>query len=742
MASTALEADPAGRLTRPRFVLTIFCGSFLLFLVQPMIARMALPRLGGAPAVWNSAMLVYQLLLLGGYAYAHWLGRLAPRTQGIVQILLLAVAAMMLPIGLIAGNPSPDANIFLWVPWLLLVSIGPVFFAISAQAPLVQRWYALSGGGDPYPLYAASNLGSFAGLIAYPLLVEPLFPVAVQSIAWSLGYALVIVLVASCVLALPKAAAAEAASSEARPPALREIAIWTALAAIPSGLILSTTLYITTDIVAMPLMWVVPLGLYLLSFSVAFASDRRLARWIGKLAPFALLIAAGGLFLPANMWLAGALAAIASLFTVAVALHAALFDRRPDPVYLTAFYLTLSVGGVIGGIFGALVAPLIFDWTYEHPLLMVAAALAIPAISPLRRFADVWNGSERARRATLWGIPLILILSLVGHGPFGLPTSAWVAFAASVLLFVIGILAVGNRILFAAAVAGLMLSMGGWGKLGLSAQPGQMSRSFFGVYTIGSRQAGGARVLLHGTTIHGIQLQGSAERQRSATTYYAAPSGVGLALSAAPLLFGQAARVDIVGLGTGTVACYALPGQRWTFYEIDPAVVEIARDPARFTFLSRCQPDAPVLVGDARLTIERAAPESTDFLVVDAFSSDSIPMHLLTREAFETYRRKLSREGLLLVHISNRHLDLKPVVGAAAQAGWTARLRHYVPTTDDRDGNQHTSSMWVAMSPSAATIARLEAASPGIWQPFEGRPGFRPWTDDYASVLPILRNLQ
>lgn len=742
MASTAIEANPAGRLMKLRFILAIFCGSFLLFLVQPMIARMALPRLGGAPAVWNSAMLVYQLLLLGGYAYAHWLGRFAPRTQGVVHIGLLAAAAMMLPIGLIAGNPSPDANIFLWVPWLLMVSIGPVFFAISAQAPLVQRWFALSGGGDPYPLYAASNLGSFAGLVAYPLLVEPLLPVAVQSIAWSLGYALVIVLIAACVLALPKAAAAEKSSGATAPPALREIALWIGLAAIPSGLILSTTLYITTDIVAMPLMWVVPLGLYLLSFSVAFAADRRLARWISGLAPFALLAAAAGLFLPANLWLAGALAAIVSLFSVAVALHGALFDRRPDPAHLTAFYLMLSVGGVIGGIFGALVAPLIFDWTYEHPLLMVAAALAIPATSPFRRFADVWNGSEAARRATRWGIPVILVLSLIGRGPFGLPASSTIALLASCLLFAVGIFAVGNRVLLAAAVAGLMLSMGGWGKLGLSVQPGQMSRSFFGIYSIGSRQAGGARVLLHGTTIHGIQLQGAAERQRSATTYYAAQSGIGLALSAAPLLFGDGARVDIVGLGTGTLACYAQPGQRWTLYEIDPAVVDIARDPERFTFLSRCLPDAPVLLGDARLTLERAPPASTDLLVVDAFSSDSIPMHLLTLEAFETYRRKLSAEGLLLVHISNRHLDLKPVVAAAARAGWTARLRHYVPTVEDRDGNQHTSSMWVAMSPSAATITRLEAANPGAWQPLEGRSGFRPWTDDYASVLPILRNLQ
>jgi hypothetical protein len=329
----------------------------------------------------------------------------------------------------------------------------------------------------------------------------------------------------------------------------------------------------------------------------------------------------------------------------------------------------------------------------------------------------------------------------MGHGAFGLPASTSVVFLASSLLLVIGIIAIGNRILFAAAVCGLMLSMGGWGKVALSAQPGKMSRSFFGIYSIGSRQGGDARVLLHGTTIHGIQLQGSAERERSATSYYAAPSGIGLALSAAPLLFGNRARIDIVGLGTGTVACYAQPGQQWTFYEIDPLVAEIARDSQQFTFLSRCLPNSPVLIGDARLTLEGEPAASSDLLVVDAFSSDSIPMHLLTLEAFHTYRRKLSAEGLLLMHISNRHLDLQPVVAAAAREGWTARLRYYFPTTEDIERKQHTPSMWVAMSPSPETIGRLEAANPGAWEPLDGRSGFRPWTDDYASVLPVLRSL-
>ena len=730
-------------LAKLRFVLAIFFGSFLLFLVQPMIARMALPRLGGAPAVWNSAMLVYQLLLLGGYAYAHWLGRFAPRHQAMIHLALLIAAAAMLPIGLIASNPSPDANIFLWVPWLLLVSIGPLFLAISAQAPLLQRWFAITGQGDPYPLYAASNLGSFGGLIAYPLLVEPMLPVAVQSLAWSIGYGLVLLLVGACALTLPKSAGPQLQAEPTPAPAWRDIAYWIGLAAIPSGLILSTTLFITTDIVAMPLLWVVPLGLYLLSFSVAFAAKRRPAQIISAIAPVALLLAASGVFMNTNWWLFVIIAAIASLFTVSVALHSSLFDRRPDPQHLTAFYLYLAVGGAVGGIFGALVAPLLFDWTYEHPLLMIAAALALPAVSPIRRLAQRWSrGGAAAQRITLWGAAILLLVSLAGYGAFGIPSSRQLVLLSAGLIFLAGLVAIGNRILFAAAVASLMLAMGGWEKLVLSAQPGKMSRSFFGVYTVATRDEGRARLLLHGTTIHGIQLKGSPEREREAASYYSPPSGAGQALASVPLLIGQQARVGIVGLGAGALACYARPGQSWSFYEIDPAVAEIARDPERFTFLSNCLPGVPVVIGDARLTLEAEPAASKDVLVIDAFSSDSIPMHLLTLEAFEGYRRRLSPGGLLLVHISNRHLDLTPVIAAAAQKGWTARLRYYRPSAEEIARRQYTSSLWVAMSPSPATIARLDAAHPGSWQPVEGRAGFRPWTDDYASLLPVLRALQ
>ena len=740
MGTMAVEVEREARAARYRFVATIFVGSFLLFLVQPMVARMALPRLGGAPAVWNSAMLVYQALLLAGYAYAHWLGRAAPRRQAAVHLAAFAIAALTLPIGLIASFPPPDANPFLWVPWLLLVSIGPLFFVISAQAPLIQRWYSLSGAGDPYPLYAASNLGSFAGLLAYPLVVEPLLPIAQQRWWWSAAYCLLALLVAWCALSLParKAEAAPAQDSVAA-PGWRERFAWILLASVPSGLIMSTTLHLTTDIGAMPLLWVLPLGVYLLSFTVAFASNRGPTNAIARAAPLVLLFAACGLFVEVKTFalLFGAVAVL-NLFTVSVALHGQLFERRPDPQHLTLFYLMLSVGGVIGGIFCALVAPMLFDWTYEHVILLAAAAFLMTSPSLFDRLASLWNGDATARRLTWLTAGLLVVLALAGKGLFGIPASRDVSYWATFAIIALAIVAIGNRTLFTIAVVALMICIGGYERLALSAEPGKMTRSFFGVYSVQDR-GDEARILVHGTTMHGVQNRGSPERERMPTTYYAPQSGVGLAMAAAPRLFGDQARIGMVGLGAGTLACYARPGQRWTFYEIDPVDIAIARDPNQFTFLSRCLPGVPVELGDARLTLERAPPRSADLLVIDAFSSDSIPIHLLTREAFDVYRRHLADEGLLLVHISNRFLDLEPVIAAAAANGWHASLRHYRPN-EQQAAENHTASIWIAMSPSPATLAHLvSAGEEGKWRPLRPRPGFAPWTDDHATLLPLIR---
>ena len=738
MATAALQSMVEPRSVRLRFVTTIFLGSFLLFLVQPMIARMALPRLGGAPAVWNSAMLVYQALLLAGYAYAHWISRAAPRVQAGLHLAAFALAALALPIGLVAADLPTNANPILWVPWLLLISIGPLFLVVSAQGPLMQHWFTRSGGADPYPLYAASNLGSFAGLLAYPLLVEPLLPVTSQRLLWSGAYVMLVLLVGWCALGLPRTAVPTVEERGGEQPSRRSIATWVLLAAVPSGLILSTTLHLTTDIVAIPLLWVVPLGLYLLSFTFAFAADRRAARSISSLAPITLLIAACGLVVDASSMIAVfAVGALLNLFVVSVAIHSMLFDRRPDSKHLTLFYLAMSVGGVLGGILCALVAPLIFDWTYENPLLLAAAAAIVVGRNPFARLHRLWANPAASARLTRWGIALVVLVSLIGSGVFGLPSSHPAAAAAGVVVSAVGIIAIGNRALFTASIAALMLTMGGWEKLALSASPGKMNRSFFGVYSIrpGPNQS---RLLVHGTTIHGIQNLGSDARERMATSYYAPRSGVGLAMVAAPRLFGGQARVGVVGLGSGTLACYARPGQRWTFYEIDPLVARIASDPSEFTFLSRCLPHVPVIIGDARLTLEHGPAAADDLLVVDAFSSDAIPMHLLTTEAFAAYRRHLRPNGLLLVHISNRYLDLKPVVAAAAAAGgWQARIRTYLPDESERARN-YGASIWIALSPNPQTVDRLVALSGEQWQVLRPEPGFAAWTDDHASLLPLI----
>jgi hypothetical protein len=698
-----------------------------------MVARMALPRLGGAPAVWNSAMLVYQALLLAGYAYAHWLGRLAPRRQAFVHLTLFGLAALTLPISLIAGTPGPNANIFLWVPWLLLVSVGPLFLVISAQAPLIQRWFALAGGGDPYPLYAASNLGSFLGLITYPLVMEPLLSVAAQSTAWSIGYGGLALLVAGCALLLPQGAAIASAATTAPKPTPRTIMRWIGISAIPSGLMLSTTLHVTTDVVAMPLLWVLPLGLYLLSFSVAFATRRGPANTIIRTAPFALLIVGCSVF-AANPQFPLAIAAVAlgGMFVVAVALHSMLFDSRPDPAHLTIFYLATSIGGVLGGLFCALIAPLSFDWTYEYPLLLIAAAAVIVPVNPFARLGALWDGSTRARRLTGWLMAAALIISIVGKGASGSPMSDAVSLASLAALIGLSIAAIGNRALFAAVAAALMLTFGGWQKIDMS-RSDQMTRSFFGVNRVETVD-GKARLLVHGTTVHGVQNLGSPAMERVTTSYYAPRSGVGLAMAAAPSIFPNA-RVGVVGLGAGTLSCASSPRQSWRFYEIDSEVAEIARKD--FSYLARCQPKAPILIGDARLTLEREPRDSADVLVIDAFSSDAIPMHLLTLEAFNIYRNHLSSQGLLMVHISNRYLDLRPVLAAAAAHGWTARVRYHSPNEEEKK-LRATASMWVALSPSYETIAKLERSSAeDSWLPLPKSDSVA-WTDDHASVLPLI----
>ena len=737
-----MNSESASTNSRKLFLLTILTGSFLLFLVQPMIARMALPRLGGAPAVWNSAMLVYQALLLAGYAYAHRLTHEPARRQAIIHIALFAVALLWLPLGLAGLQPPADGSPIFWVPWLLIASIGPLFFVVAAQAPLMQRWYALSGnGGEPYALYAASNIGSFAGLIAYPLIVEPFTTLQSQKWIWSSIYLALMALVAVCAIQLWRKSAdapdAPTVTEERSHISWKRRLYWIALAAVPSGLMLSTTSHLTTDLMAMPLLWVIPLGIYLLSFSIAFADDRILANIFTRMAPAVLVIAGSFVFI---VWgkaaINGMVASLSLLFVVAVSLHAEMYRTRPAPSELTSFYLMMSVGGVIGGLFCAILAPLVFNWTWEHPILILAATVLLPKVGLITL------DHKNKKIAAVMAILGIIAMAFAVYGVLSEPaamTVTKVMLAAAIMA--IGIVTAGFRLPFLLAVSGLLTINGGWDNLQKSTNGSRM-RSYFGTYTV--TDSGSARWLMHGTTMHGMQLRDEPTRPIS---YYPVTSGVGIALTKAPELYGPSASIGVVGLGTGTLACYRKPGQYWQFFEIDPLVIEIARERKIFSFLERCAPDVPITLGDARLTLAQVPQGKFDMLALDAFSSDSIPLHLLTKEAFATYSRALKPNGLLLVHISNRYIDLNPVIAAEAKAnGWHAALRHDRPTEALMNKGDRA-SQWIALSRDPKKLAALTGKVETVkdsyyvadqWLALDPPGDTDPWTDDYASVLPHL----
>ncbi len=728
---------------RPLFVAAILVGSFLLFLVQPLMARLALPRLGGAPNVWNSAMLVYQALLLGGYAYAHIVGRLPVKRQLTVHLVLLAVAALTLPLTLANITDFGPGLEVLWVPALLFASIGPVFFLISAQAPLIQRWYAADpNAGDPYPLYAASNLGSFAGLLSYPLLIEPILPLGQQSLLWSFGYGAMVILILFLtharwnVVEPPAQPTIASDHADTAPLAVivdpigwRRIALWLALAAVPSGLMLSTTTHLTTDIFAMPLLWVIPLGVYLLSFSVAFAENRTLAQIVTRLAPVVLLLAGGMAMVSQSgesLWLL--VGSIAMLFVVAVALHSRMYDLRPHPSQLTLFYLVMSAGGALGGMFTALFAPLLFDWVWEHPLLVFAAALLIPLGGTT--FLHKYFADHDRRRLAMLAIGLTLAMALsvllfltVSEGP------SIILVLAFLLMALLALVLAFNR---AAFVTVFVLMMAGIGLMGhgITYTKGERVRSYFGVYTISDYPEEGLRMLTHGTTSHGRQFL-KAEKRREPTTYYGNSAGVGLLLGNARQLYGDGARVGVVGLGAGTLACYRQPDQMYRFYEIDPEILGFSES-GQFTFLDDCAPDSETVIGDARIALESEATGQYDVLVVDAFSSDAIPLHLLTREALQTYRRSIDADGAILIHISNRFIDLEPVLAALARdAGMVAAVRLDKP----EDTDALSDSKWVVMTPQEKSLAAIRQISGAKeWSALDDTAQ-TVWSDQYASTL-------
>jgi hypothetical protein len=729
MTTVAEAASPAraraGLL--PLFAATLFLSAALLFAVQPMVAKMVLPLLGGAPAVWNTAMLFFQGALLAGYAYAHLLARhLRPGAQVAAHLAVLAAGFLFLPLGLAEGwAPPADASPILWLLALLSASVGLPFLALSATAPLLQAWFARSGhkeAADPYFLYAASNLGSILALLAYPFIIEPTLPVSLQRLAWSGGYVLLAALIALCGLrAGTRAAPAAESAEDAAPPGWGARLRWVLLAFAPSSLLLGVTTFITTDVASAPLFWVVPLTLYLLSFVVVFARRPVLRHeWTVALQPFVVI--ALGIFY--SFGTAGRLALAIGLhlltfFIACLVCHGELARMRPAARHLTGFYLWMSLGGVLGGVFNAIVAPLAFNGVWEYPIAIALAAALRPTLAPGRRSLDLL-------------LPLALLVFLLAPLLAGTPL-AHLGLPGRLLFFALAGMAAyafQSRPLRFGLGIGALLAVS---LLGIGNERLLQTRSFFGVYRVEEDDTRGVVTLTNGTTLHGGRLT-DPDRVLEPITYYspAGPVGDLFNFARAP------ARIAAIGLGTGTLACWTKPGDAITFYEIDPAVVRIARDPRYFDFLAGCAPQAPVVLGDARLKLAEAPDGAYDRIVVDAFSSDAIPIHLLTRETVALYLRKLAPDGILFIHISNRNLRLGPVVAALAKdAGLVAVRRDDESTPEGAHSLKRTRSDFVALARTPQALGIL--AHLPEWEGLDMDEAGRVWTDDYSDIAGALR---
>lgn len=751
----------SSRILLPVFVFSGFTSAALLFLVEPMLAKMALPLLGGTPAVWNTALVFFQAVLLAGYLYAHaatkWLGR---RTQIGVHLCIVLLPLAILPLHIPVGwEPPTQSSPVLWMLQMLAVAVGLPFFVLSASTPLLQSWFAQSGSEsarDPYFLYAASNAGSMVGLLSYPFLLEPLLRLSEQSHLWSAGYFLFVLLTVACAgmvwnsqpaRALADGAEVEAAVEIEEAITGRQRLRWIVLAFVPSSLMMGVTTALTTDIPAIPLLWVLPLALYLLSFVLVFAR-RPLIPHAALVRRLPLLILAALMPILARVSLKVSLLLplyLLSFFAVALVCHGELARSRPEARRLTDFYLWISFGGVLGGVFNALIAPVIFSSVLEFPLVLLLAAFLRP---PLEQELTAIPESAKARRND-WLLPLVLGLAVaaalecLAHA--GLPPNLTLRFLNVLVLCaaMLWCLSFGKR-RFRFALGAVALFAASSIYTGPFGQVLHTERSFFGVSRVTNDAAGRFRHLYHGSTQHGMQSLGPAE-SREPLTYYtkSGPAGSILRALEGKRLLGSAdeaqqANWAVVGLGAGSMACYLEPGERLTYYEIDPAVKRIALDTRYFTLLSQCAPSAQIVLGDARLKLREAADGSYDLIVLDAFSGDSIPMHLMTKEALALYLRKLAPGGIVAFHMSNNYLRLAPVFGALARdAGLVSLMADDTVLSHQQADAGKSASQWIVMARSRTDLGALDTDP--LWKPLNVQPDAPLWTDDYSNLLRIIK---
>lgn len=722
------------------YSVTLFLSATLLFWVQPMFGKMILPFLGSTPSVWNTCMCFFQGMLLIGYVYSHvltkWLG---VRKQAVLHLLLLLVVLFFLPIHISNSLSVPtDKNPVFWLLFLLSVSVGIPFFTVSTTAPLLQKWFSNTShihAKDPYFLYASSNLGSIFALVGYIVFLEPNFRLVDQNKLWTCGYYFLAALILACAVVLWRASDNGEKTNSfliSSDVGLKNKISWVLLSFVPSSLLLSVTTYLSTDIAAIPLIWVLPLVIYLLTFVIAFSKKPIFSHELMvRIMPILVLPMVIYLVSPQIkfIWLS-ILSHLLTFFVLAMVCHGELVRKRPQAEYLTEFYLCISLGGFLGGIFNALIAPLIFKTVFEYPLGIILACFLRPGLN-----LEKENKKGKVLDYVLpivFGIVVFIFVLwlksvnlklawLTNFVIFGLPavfcfifSSRPVRFGLSVAVFIfIGMFYIGQE-----------------GKALLT------ERSFFGVHRVILSEDKKFHRLVHGRTVHGAQK--IYERNIcEPLTYYHRTGPIGQLFK---MLSNNDSRFKIgaIGLGAGSLACYGKPEQSWTFYEIDPVVEKIASNKNYFTFLTNSQMMINIALGDGRLSIKKSPDSYFDLIILDAFSSDSIPVHLITKEAIELYFKKLVSDGILAFHISNQYLNLKPVLGNIAQGeGLVSFVQEDLKITKEEKENGKEGSIWVVMTRNDKNIRKL--FDDRRWQLLSSDPQARLWSDDFSNILSVFK---
>jgi len=715
------------------FTITIFVSAALLFFVQPLFAKLVLPQIGGAPAVWTTAMLFFQSVLIVGYLYAHLMNRyLSVRAQMIVHAIIWATALLFLPLALPDLSMSVDQSAVVHTLLIFALGVGVPFGFLSANAPLLQAWYARSGradAGDPYYLYGASNFGSLIALLGFPLAAEPLFGAATISLSWSVGFVVLGGLLAASGLLIRRGSAPVAQTGDAAgddrigsgAPTPLLIAMWIVLSFVPSSMMLAVTTKISTDIGAVPLLWVIPLSLYLLTFMLTFRRKALVSSSVTEVVGLFSLLVLAALFSAIAAGHLSPLRAgvmVVAFFLVAVSFHARLYTLRPAARHLTLFYVIMSIGGALGGVFNSILAPVVFDGLYEG---LMTTALGLILVFANRLRATAADQLRAVLAATLAVVALSLVISQISG----------TSLVRLALLFSGGAAIVGvvlyrtpRLALFVAPIAVVVATQQ------LVDQPLFRDRSFFGTHVVVERD--GFRLYANGTTVHGAQRISDFGTSSIKPLFYYHENGP-LAQLLQSSIGAEAKSVGVVGLGIGALACFAREGQSWEFYEIDSVVDRVARDPKLFSYMQNCGQQMPTHIGDARITIA-AEKRQFDILIIDAFSSDAVPVHLLTKEAMQLYMDRLAPGGIIAYHISTRYYPLQLAIGRTADELEFAALHQFYAgqQTDDKTDSP---SRVVLVANSVEDFRQL--ADEPRWERLSSDGG-RVWTDDYANLLGLL----